>query len=263
MTAGRSRLAVAAGPVAFATCVVVLVLAGRGVLAPPPLDGANGLDAVGDWVAHRGAVIAAVALVRLVALAAAAWMFVATSVRGLAAAAGATRVALAAEAAMPPALRRLLTGLAGAGVAGTVLVGAAGPTVGVADAPPPVERMVRLPPDGEPGAAAPTEPSAEPAAAPTAAPTESSAEPATAAMSVLPPTAPAPSVGSAGDEWVVAAGESFWSIAEDVVSDRLGRPPGDAEITSYWVRLVDANADRLVSGEADLIYPGQVFVLPA
>jgi nucleoid-associated protein YgaU len=237
MTTGRSRLAHTAGPVTFAVCVVVLVLAGRGVLAPPPLDGAHRLDAVGDWVAQRGAVIAA-----------AAWMFVATSVRGLAAAAGATRVVLAAEAAMPPALRRLLAGLAGAGVAGTVLVGAAGPTVGLADAPPPVERMVRLPPEGEPGAPAPP---------------ESSAEPVTAAMSVLPPVAPAAPVGSAGDQWVVAAGESFWSIAEDVVTDRLGRPPGDAEIARYWVRLVDANADRLVSGEADLIYPGQVFVLPA
>jgi nucleoid-associated protein YgaU len=64
---------------------------------------------------------------------------------------------------------------------------------------------------------------------------------------------PAPAV----DEWVVAPGESFWSIAEEVVGDA---PAGDVE--TYWRSLIEANRDRLVSPSPDLIRPGQVFVLP-
>ncbi|MBA2279909.1 MAG: LysM peptidoglycan-binding domain-containing protein, partial [Acidimicrobiia bacterium] len=62
--------------------------------------------------------------------------------------------------------------------------------------------------------------------------------------------------------WTVAAGDSFWSIAERVVESMLGRPPSDPEVDGYWRTLVAANADRLVSPSPDLIHPGQVFVLP-
>ena len=30
--------------------------------------------------------------------------------------------------------------------------------------------------------------------------------------------------------WTVAPGESFWSIAEELLADHLGRPPTDAEM---------------------------------
>jgi hypothetical protein len=100
--------------------------------------------------------------------------------------------------------------------------------------------------------------------------------PGTATMSVVPdepatpPTvrqqpadrAPAPAPSPPPDEWLVEPGDSFWSIAESVVGDRLGHPPSDAETDPYWRRLVDANRDRIVSGDADVITPGQRFVLP-
>ena len=61
----------------------------------------------------------------------------------------------------------------------------------------------------------------------------------------------------------VAAGESFWKIAEDLVGQQLGHPPTDAEMTPFWAELVAANADRLVhAGNPNLIYPGQVLVVP-
>lgn len=82
--------------------------------------------------------------------------------------------------------------------------------------------------------------------------------------------------------WTVAPGESFWSRAEAVVasSGPTGNHPGenhpgegkrhpterrptDADIGSYWLRLIEANRSKLAdAANPDLIFPGQVFVLP-
>ena len=58
-------------------------------------------------------------------------------------------------------------------------------------------------------------------------------------------------------------GESFWSIAEELLAERLGRPPTDAEVDPTWRRLVAANLDRLVTGDPDLLFPGQELLLPS
>lgn len=95
--------------------------------------------------------------------------------------------------------------------------------------------------------AAPADPVAEPE--PVAAP-----EP----VAVPEPTTP----GELGTV-VVVRGDSFWSIAEDVLSTRLGRAPTGQETATYWHQLVEANRPRLVdSADPDLIYAGQRFVLP-
>lgn len=61
----------------------------------------------------------------------------------------------------------------------------------------------------------------------------------------------------------VQAGESFWSIAEGVVTAELGADASDATITSYWSALMGANADRLVEpGNPDLLHVGQTILLP-
>lgn len=58
---------------------------------------------------------------------------------------------------------------------------------------------------------------------------------------------------------VVVAGESFWTIAEQVVAERALQVP----VASYWRLLVEANRDRLVDRtDPDLIHPGQELVLP-
>jgi nucleoid-associated protein YgaU len=214
---------------------VVLVVAGRGELAAPPLRG------VGPWVDEIGPVVAAVALLRLVALGAAAWLAVVAVVAAVAEAVGADALAGAAERSLPPALRRVLAGLAGAGTAGVVVLGATGTaTPGAADAPPPVERLVRLP-------GAPVDP------------------PPVATMAVLDAAAPTPTPAApavAPSTWTVAPGDSFWSIAEDLLAERLDRPPTDAEVDAPWRALIDANRDRLVTGDPDLLVPGQVLLLP-
>lgn len=63
--------------------------------------------------------------------------------------------------------------------------------------------------------------------------------------------------------WTVERGESFWSIAGDVLADRSSRPPSATEHDRYWRRLVQVNRSRLVDpGDPDLLLPGQVLELP-
>jgi nucleoid-associated protein YgaU len=77
---------------------------------------------------------------------------------------------------------------------------------------------------------------------------------------VIPLLQPAP----AADRWTVRPGECFWTIAEDVLAERLGRAPTDAEIVPYWRRLIEANRSELAHRDnPDLIFPAQVFVVPA
>lgn len=93
-------------------------------------------------------------------------------------------------------------------------------------------------------------------------PAPSRQPPPTSVAEPLSPAAPepAPARASAGDrEIVVEPGDSFWSIAVD----EIGATAPERTVASYWVRLIEANRDRLVvADEPDLIYPGQVLVLP-
>jgi hypothetical protein len=61
----------------------------------------------------------------------------------------------------------------------------------------------------------------------------------------------------------VLEGDSFWTIADAVVSAELGVDAPTEAVTAYWAALVSANADRLVEpGNADLLHVGQAIVLP-
>lgn len=63
---------------------------------------------------------------------------------------------------------------------------------------------------------------------------------------------------------MVSAGQSFWSIAVSQERSALGAAVTPAQIAAYWVLLVQANSSRLVHPhDPDLIYPGNVLVLPA
>ena len=61
----------------------------------------------------------------------------------------------------------------------------------------------------------------------------------------------------------VVTGDTFWSIAEDTLRARGGGVVSEADVVPYWHTLIDANRPRLRAPDApDLIYPGQIFVLP-
>lgn len=251
----------AATPLGFGLAVVVLVVAGRGPLGTPPVHD------LGGWLEARGAVVATVAVARLAALGAAAWMFVLTAVIAVARAVGAVALAEVVETAVPSSVRRALAVAAGIGAVGVPaagLVAPAGPpgaeAVQLVDRPagPSTVSMALLGP-------APAEPAADPAAEPVAAaPDEPVATPVAVPLAPDPDPDPGPAVDLAApdDRWTVTAGDSFWSIAEEVVGESLGRPPTDAEVGPYWRAIVEANRDRLVSGDPDLLVPGQVLSVP-
>jgi nucleoid-associated protein YgaU len=76
-------------------------------------------------------------------------------------------------------------------------------------------------------------------------------------------SAAAPSVPREDATWTARPGDSFWSIAQEVVALQGGREPADREIVAYWRVLIDANRSLLADAEnADLIFAGQIFRLP-
>jgi nucleoid-associated protein YgaU len=63
----------------------------------------------------------------------------------------------------------------------------------------------------------------------------------------------------------VVTGDNLWTIARDRLAEaRSGgsRKPTNREVADYWLRVIEANQGRLVSGDPDLIYPGETIVLP-
>jgi hypothetical protein len=62
-------------------------------------------------------------------------------------------------------------------------------------------------------------------------------------------------------EVVVTEGDHLWGLAERRVSSVLGRPAADHEIAPYWREVISSNPE-IRSGDPDVIYPGEVIVLP-
>lgn len=72
-----------------------------------------------------------------------------------------------------------------------------------------------------------------------------------------------PAPGTADGRWVVAAGDHLWGIAEETLGERPGDEPTLDQVVAYWQELIEVNRSRLVDpGNPDLIFPGQVLVLP-
>ena len=85
---------------------------------------------------------------------------------------------------------------------------------------------------------------------------------------VLPPVAASPAQPTPETpvqvSHVVVAGENLWTIARDHLAKVRGGAdePTIREVAAYWLRVVEANRNRLRSGDPDLIYPGERIVLP-
>jgi nucleoid-associated protein YgaU len=72
------------------------------------------------------------------------------------------------------------------------------------------------------------------------------------------PAPPLPAVETSGRVHVVRSGETLWSIAAALLGE--GASPG--RIATVVDRLWSLNADRIRSGEPDLIMPGERLMLP-
>jgi hypothetical protein len=192
----------------------------------PPLSG-------GVW--SRGDDLAP-AVAWLVAVAASAWLFVATGACAIAL--GLRRPALARRLvpALPSGLRKLVElALVGSCIALPALPVApagAAPVAAVIVADQPVVRA--------PEAPAPPVPSPVPVPAP------------------VPATAPPAPVARV----VVRAGDNLWLIARASLANASGRRPSDAEVARYWRAVIDANHSTLRSGDPSLIFPGEIVTLP-
>jgi len=55
----------------------------------------------------------------------------------------------------------------------------------------------------------------------------------------------------------------MWRLAEQRLRDVQRRSVSDTEVALYWLRVIAANLPTIQSGDPDLIYPGEVLVMPA
>jgi nucleoid-associated protein YgaU len=215
--------------------------AGDGPLAAPPLTDPGRWRA---WLDGRTPVAAAFGLLRLVALGALWYVAVATFVGAVLRLVGAASLVRVADRFTIGPVRRLLAGSLSLGLASSGLLAVAAPALRSPVAAAQTTTTTSTSTAAAPGGDVVTMHRLGPAEAP-----------------VTPAVAPVTKLD--GGRWTVKPGECFWSIAESVLTDRLGRAPTDAEIVPYWRRLIEANRAELVQrGDPDLILPGQVFTIP-
>ena len=74
--------------------------------------------------------------------------------------------------------------------------------------------------------------------------------------------APQASALNEPSEVVVRPGDHMWSLAEQRLTLVLGREVSDTEIAPYWLKVIGMNLSTIRSGDPDLIFPGEVLVLP-
>jgi len=214
---------------------------------------------LGGWLASAGTVDALMAVLRVGALAVGWWLLATTLLTAVAGLAGADGVAARVRPLTLAAVRGAVDRCVAAGVSVTLVV--PGPAaVAAQDALPP-------PGVGEPAVVEPHEPASPPSPEAMAAPRQGGDAPARQGEPRADPRAPAPDTAghAQAQVHVVAAGEHLWRIAADHLAAHRGvaraqLTPGD--VASYWHALVAANADRLRSGDPDLVYPGERIRLP-
>ena len=247
-----------------------------------------------SWVNEVGPAVAIVGVIRLVAIALAWYLVLATVLGGGARLLGRRRVVAMADTVTPRFVRRLLASAGGLAVATAGLAVASAPFALGIDRPagareqvddgPALAALGRLTPVevrvGSQGSGSPGPPPSRPGGADGGrdargdGPGESDAEPpaeaSTASFRVLDladlgalltgAEQPAPKVD---DRWEVGCGDHFWLIAEEILEDALGEVPDDDQVAVYWRRLIEANLDRLVAPDnPDLLVPGQVLTIP-
>lgn len=273
--------------------LAVMAAAGDGPLASPPLAEPGGWSA---WAADRGGPAAALAVVRLVVMAVAAWLLVVTAVSFALAATRRTRDLDVVELLGLPIVRRVVHGALGIGLVGATAAGAAGfggtergrAPIEVSSAPSEPPELVPLDPvETVPLASPPPPPpTSETRATPSALPptsvttTTGPATPSTAATSVTPGSlpdgppsvlspvgttrTPAPVPGPASPRmWTVQPGEHFWSIARSLVEEVSGDGIGATAVAPYWRLLIAENRAGLADpSNPDLLFPGDRLVVP-
>lgn len=76
------------------------------------------------------------------------------------------------------------------------------------------------------------------------------------------PAFPEPPGGRSTESVKVRAGDNLWVICRRHLTGVLGHRPANAEIAPYWRTVIERNQADLISGNPDLIYPGEMIELP-
>lgn len=198
------------------------------------------------WMADATLEEGVAAAARMVGLAAAYWLTGSTLIY---LAASLTRIPVlirAAGSVTLPLARRLVDGVVISTLAASTM---AVPLVAVSL---PDERsMPVIPPQYVLDPTAPPGPSAPPQPAPWHPPAP-----------MAPLATSRPGVAASMFEVVVRQGDNLWTLAARRLEQAAARTPSEDEIRAYWRTVIDANAGRIRSGDPDLIYPGEVIVLP-
>jgi hypothetical protein len=204
------------------------------------------LDDIDPWLRAAPA-DALVAALRVVALALAGWLLVATVAYACASATSIPAAVRACEWATPRAIRRTIDrALAVSIVAGAVTGPASAHHAGaVQDRPPPVSVDVRsgkslgsLPTDWSPPVSVPN--------TPVVAVVDRPREPITATVVVTP-------------------GDNLWELSAAALARATARERvtlADDEIARYWRNVCDVNRDTLRARDVNVIYPGEIVSLP-
>ena len=223
---------------ALGVAAAALQWAGQGPLAGPPLTHPGRW---GAWLAGRDPIVAAFSLLRVLALAGLWYVAIVTVVGAVLRLVGAASLVRLTDRVTVAPVRRMLAGSVSLGLAASGVLAVAAPALRTPVAAAAQQTATETPTTVTMHRLGPTETVPAPPATP-------------------PQVAPATTT----DRWTVKPGECFWSIAESVLTERSGRAPSDAEIVPYWNRLIDANRLELAHrDDPDLIFPGQVFVVPA
>lgn len=225
----------------LAGLLVALSRLDGGVLAPPAV---RAPETWGDWVSARGPVEVAFALLRLVVVVLAWYLAGSTTIGLVARLLRLTPLVTAADLLTVPAVRRLLQGALGVGLATAALVAV---RPGPRSVPAPAVVRAAAVSTGAPAVMRQLDPD----------------EPGRATMRRLPDDAPPPSSPAPNQAWRVEPGDHFWSMAEQTLTRAWGRAPTDGEVVPYWRAVIEANRASLADrGNPDLLYPGQLLTVP-
>jgi hypothetical protein len=204
-------------------------------------------DNLDPWLRAAPADALAAAL-RAVALVCASWLLLVTLAYAGASAARVPSALRACEWATPYAIRRTVDrALAASIVVGAVATPLGVRSVGRAADPPPPSVIVDVR-DGRSLDSLPAD-TAQPVSVPT------------------PSGPPEAAIAQAVEQGsvVVAPGDNLWELSAAEFARATGRGSADLandEIASYWSVVCDANRATVRSGDVNLIYPGEVIVLP-
>jgi hypothetical protein len=268
------------------TLVVLLDLGGRLPIPSLSLTAIRSPDGWTGWLAQVGPAGATMSLVRLAAIALAAYLLGLVVIEVVGRAAGVPRLLALGHLVSTPLARQLIGGVAGVGLALSFAAASVGPAGATSVDPPttsttsttttvpagPVmhaldpaeptdgsnaqDRTTMTSLDSEPPVMRAVDASSDPPA--TTAPPDD-APPPTATSDVPPvarppdpaaappvPTAPSPAPSPEAGRWVIRSGDHLWGVARRTLAGAWHRAPTDAETARYLDRLIEANVGVLV-----------------